>query len=291
MIVGALTGATASGKSRMALEWAYQNNCEIISADSMQVYEGFAIGTAQPSAEDLAMVNHHLTGFLAPDQAFSAGDFLRALHKFHESEKQYLVVGGTGFYLVAMLNGMGSIEEISAENTQKAEDFIVERGVHAAFQFLQEKDPVFAGRIHPSDRYRLKRGLEVYFQTSKPYSSFLNAPKVGGMNIPLYSLELHTETLNQRTNARTIQMFEMGWVEEVKSLLKIHPSHARAFSVLGYAQILQLLNEELSLKDTIHSVQTLTRQLAKRQRTFLRGQLQQRIVIDNETAFKKNLKI
>lgn len=287
MIIAALTGPTASGKSACALEWAEQNACEIISADSMQVYEGFAIGTAQPNFEDLQRVRHHLVGFLAPDASFSAGNFADALQKFHADEKSYLVVGGTGFYLSTMLAGLADLPEISEASAQKAQEMIEFKGLSGAFEFLNNLDPVFCARIEAADAYRINRGLEVYFETGELYSSFLSRPKKGAIHVPLYSMEMETALLNERINARTLAMIDSGWLEEVEALLALHNRDSRAFRVLGYPQVIDYIEGRTSKSSAIEKIQQLTRQLAKRQRTFLRGQFPGRISIENETEFKK----
>lgn len=281
MIIAVITGATASGKSAVALQLAEQYGLEIISADSKQVYKGFKIGTSQPTDAERARVPHHLVDFLPSDQSFSAGQFMQALSEFHRHDTPYLVVGGTGFYLSALLYGMTEIPDITDVIRSEVQTMIAQIGIPGLYRQLEQKDPSFVAKIPITDAYRIQRAFEVFLQTGKPYSSFLDVPKKGGIDLPLYSLDMDPPVLAGRIDQRVIQMIEAGWGAEAQSLLSLRKREDQAFGTLGYPEIIAWLQSQITLEHCIERIQAQTRQLAKRQRTYIRGQFPNRISCSN----------
>lgn len=274
-----IVGPTAVGKSATALWIAQKYNGEIISCDSMQVYRGFDIGTDKPSAELRQLVPHHLIDILEPDEQFSAADFARLATELIEkiSEKGHLpvVVGGTGLYHKALVEGLfpgpGRDQTIRRKLRQEAE----EKGLSHLYQKLKQIDPEYAQKITPQDRVRLIRALEVYYLTGKPISEHFHQTasplKNKGFLLFQIGLKLERKELYRRIEERLDRMFVLGIVEEAKNLLARGVSpEATPFKGLGYRQVLRYLRGEISLDEAIDLAKLETRHYAKRQLTWFK---------------------
>src|SRR3990170_213603 len=171
-----IAGPTAIGKSDVAFELAKRLNTEIISADSMQVYRYFNIGTAKPSPERQKEIQHHLIDIVNPDEGFSAGDFNERAFKIAEELNRKgeipVVAGGTGLYIKALINDLGCGVRKDEEARERIKSEFKEIGEEAMYEKLKRVDPQAANKIHPKDRYRIERTLEVYYSTGKPLSEF-----------------------------------------------------------------------------------------------------------------------
>jgi len=278
-----LTGPTASGKSGIALELAKElknknQTLEIINADSIQVYREFNIGSAKPTAEEQAFTPHHLIDILAPAETFTAGDFIRAVEpmiaQVRARGNHPIIVGGTGFYLKALLYGMWDAPpaqpELRAELEKLSDDELHEK--------LRKLDPKSAARIHEHDRYRLTRAIEISQTTGKPLDELERgtAPTPN----PAYQLFLiDREDLDTRIASRTSTMLEQGFVEEVKRIRAQTPD-APALNSVGYRQVVDYLDGKTppgrklkpGLQGLEEEITLATRQLVKKQRTWFRGQ-------------------
>jgi len=274
----AIVGPTASGKSSLALELAKYFKGEIISADSVQVYRGLDIGTAKPSIEDRRLVVHHLVDILYPDQEYSAGLFRKqadvVIHELHRRQTPAFVVAGTGLYLKVLTHGLfqgppGNLE-FRLGLYKRAEV----NGSESLHQELQRVDPEAAWRIHPNDEFRIIRALEVYRFSQKPISyfqkehGFLEAPyevlKVG--------LQCEREELYRRIEIRVEKMMEMGWVDEVRSVLnRGYAPNLKSLQSLGYKYIVSCLSGDIKINEAVRLIKRDTRRYAKRQITWFRA--------------------
>jgi tRNA dimethylallyltransferase len=281
-----LTGPTASGKSALALELASQLGAEIISMDSMTLYRGMDIGTAKPSSEDQSAIPHHLIDKLDPWESANVAWWLdRAAECCREIEsrgKQTLFVGGTPFYLKAILHGLFPSPPANQPLRQQLEQEALEKGNEFLHSRLAQVDPIAGNKLHPNDVRRVVRALEVYELTGKPLSSwqtqnwFSDSSKVSvsfqESGIPrCVVIDVPREELYTRINSRVEKMIEDGWIDEVKCLQNLpHPISREAAQALGYRELFAYLKGEGGLKETIELIQTRTRQFAKRQLTWFR---------------------
>jgi tRNA dimethylallyltransferase len=272
-------GVTASGKGKIAFELAKQLDAEIISIDSMKVYKRMDIGTAKPPAEARKAVKYHLIDVVEPNESFSVGRFLdladTAITDIRSRKKNVIAVGGTAFYIKALLYGLfdgpGSDEEVREGLKQIAE----EQGVEKLHQMLEKIDPASAQRIHKNDQKRIIRALEVYQLTGRPISSFQqqwNRDEQGwSEQWKIIGLRRDKQVESKRINARVKRMIDDGLVEEVRSLLKEDkPLSSQARCAIGYAEIIDYLDGKTNLEDAIDLIKKNTRFLAKHQRTWFK---------------------
>ncbi|MCE0559191.1 tRNA (adenosine(37)-N6)-dimethylallyltransferase MiaA [Motilimonas sp. E26] len=274
-----LMGPTASGKTDLAIEIAQRMPCDVISVDSALIYRGMDIGTAKPTAEELAKAPHQLIDILDPSESYSAADFRRdALALMEQSiskGRTPLLVGGTMLYFKALLEGLSPLPEadtaIRAEIEQQAETL----GWQALHDELMAIDPVAANRIHPNDPQRLSRALEVYRLTGKTLTE-LTKTKAPPLPYQVHQFALMSDdrqTLHQRIEQRYMKMLEAGFEDEVRALYARGDLHIELPSMrsVGYRQMWQYLAGELSHQEMVYRGVVATRQLAKRQITWLRG--------------------
>jgi len=272
-----LLGPTGVGKSRTAVDLALKFGGEIINGDSIQVYKGFDIGTDKPGLEARKGVPHHLIDTVEPGVQFTAADFVReALRAAGEITSRGLVpyvVGGTGLYLRALVDGLfpgpGRDPALRAELEAEAR----EKGLDALFLELEGVDPAYARKIRNRDRVRIVRALEVYRLTRRPLSEHFLGTKspTGAFNVLKIGLELGREALYRRIEQRVDRMFERGLLQEVRGLLaRGIPEDAPPFRALGYRHILACLRGDISVADARALTKVDTRHYAKRQTTWFR---------------------
>jgi tRNA dimethylallyltransferase len=273
-----LTGPTASGKTAVALELAQRLNAEIISVDSMSVYRGMDIGTAKPTAADRAVVPHHLIDIVDPCDDFSLAEFVRLAHQvavdIRSRGRQVLLVGGTPLYLKSLLRGLYQGPPPDWEFRRAIEAEIQTHGLAALRERLEMIDPLSAQKLHPNDQRRMIRALEVYRLTGKPISHqqihFDDVVSPAGRKV--FCLAWPRVELHRRIDARVERMFQMGLVEEVRSLLDRFGHLSRTASqAVGYREVLEHLRGEYELPTTIERVKVATHQFARRQETWFRG--------------------
>lgn len=272
-ILFALIGATGIGKSKLSLELAEHFNAEIIGVDSRQIYEGFAIGTAQPSIVDYARIKHHLVNFVLPTQAYSAGTFCTDVKKLLKKNpnKKFILVGGTGLYLQSLMLGLPQIPQIDKSIREKLELDSKTQSV-TLYKMASEIDPEAMQNVDSNNIQRIIRILEVWNGTGRKLSDW-QKERVGGIgSIPLFWLQRSRDNLYVRINERVDQMVKDGWIEEVYSLAKKIPLQAPAWQSLGYRELLQAKNSE-DIKLVLEDVKRKTRNYAKRQLTWFRWQV------------------
>lgn len=274
-IVLALVGATGIGKSALSLAVAEHYHAEIIGVDSRQVYRGFAIGTAQPSAGDMAKVRHHLVDFLDPEQTYSAGEFCRDVKRLLQEnpERNYILVGGTGLYVQSLMLGLPQIPAVPEGVRDELETVAQNEGAVSLYKMAMEADPELAQNVEPNNVHRLIRIVEVYQATGRKLSDW-QKERVGGIGkVPVFWLQRERDVLYKRVDARVDQMMKDGWLDEVVSLSATVPLSAPAWQSLGYRELLNAHGSS-EIKTVLDEVKKKTRNYAKRQLTWFRGQME-----------------
>jgi tRNA dimethylallyltransferase len=270
----ALIGATASGKSSLALAFASRHDdVEIVSVDSMQVYRGMDIGTASPSREERAAVPHHLIDVCDPSEEFTVARFRdlldEALLGIGRRGHRALLVGGTGLYHRCAVDGLelaGGDDAVRARLEGEASEL----GVKELHRRLASLDPVAAGRMEPTNLRRVVRALEVIEVTGRPFSSFGDGlDRYPPTPVAQIGLRWERSALAERIEARVHAMVDSGFVDEVVALLDASPSRT-AMQALGYAEIAAHLRGECSLDEAIDATVLHTRQFAVRQERWFR---------------------
>ncbi len=273
-----LTGATASGKTQVSLELAKLLDAEIISLDSMAIYRGMDIGTAKSTAVDQAKIRHHLIDIVDPPDAFSVSQYRNAaLQKIDEIKgrgKEVLFVGGTALYLKALLRGMFEGPPADWDFRNEIEREIEEMGAEFLHQRLQMVDPVSAHNLHPNDHRRIIRALEVYKKTGKPISHWQMQFDQGRTadQCRVFTLRHPRPILHERIEKRVDSMFELGLIDEVRSLLDQWDAFGKtAGQAVGYREAIDHIQEDVELDVTIDKVRVRTRRFARHQETWFRG--------------------
>lgn len=291
-----LMGPTASGKTALATEFFQQLPIELISVDSALVYRGMDIGTAKPTAAELELAPHHLIDILDPAQSYSAADFradaIRLIAEIQHRGNIPLLVGGTMLYFKALLEGISPLPEADAQIRLQLEAEAAEKGWAALHAELAAVDPVSAQRIHPNDPQRINRALEVYRISGRSLTE-LTAEKGEPFAFPVHQFAIAPQdraVLHQRIALRFEQMLAAGFEQEVSTLRQrtdLHPD-LPSMRCVGYRQMWQYLDGECSYEQMKEKGIAATRQLAKRQLTWLRGWQGVRW-LDSEAAMSENL--
>jgi tRNA dimethylallyltransferase len=272
-----LTGPTASGKTAVGVWLARRLDAEIIALDSMTLYRGMDIGTAKPTLAERGDVPHHLIDVLDPWQSASVAEYrawaLAALDKIESQAKRVLFVGGTALYLKALLRGLFHGPAADFALRSRLEKEARDRGDEALHERLKALDPPTAARLHPSDRRRIVRALEVIELTGQALSRLqVEHDRPAPLETLVFALDRPRADLYGRINRRVITMFESGLVEEVRNLQTApRPLSSVAAQGVGYREVIELLEGKANLAATIERVQTRSRQFAKRQATWFRG--------------------
>ena len=275
-----LMGATATGKTELALALSERFEVEIISVDSALIFRDMNIGTAKPEAEVLASVPHHLIDIVDPADSWSVWEFLRQSRQLVADISQRghipLLAGGTMMYFHAFEHGLNRLPEADQALRRRLDGEIAEQGLAALHERLAGIDAVSAERIKPTDSQRIQRALEVYELSGQPLSALQQQATVGyGGSLEKIILGASDRSLlHQRIETRFLEMLEQGFVEEVEQLRSRADLNLSLPSMrcVGYRQIWRYLDEELSRQQMIEKALAATRQLAKRQITWLRKQ-------------------
>ncbi len=269
-----IEGATAVGKSALAIELARSLQTEIISADSRQVYKHLNIGTAKPDMAQQKAVKHHLIDILELDESYNAGrfcaDVIAIAGSLHKHEIIPIVCGGTGLYIKTLLEGLFVSPMIPAQIRADLLLRLENENLAALYEELKQIDPVFADRISASDRQRIQRGLEVFQATGKPISIHWQEQKTEPVYKPFRILvQDERNSLYQRINLRVVKMLEAGLLEEISALLKQGFSKdTLGLKTLGYKEFMPYLIDGGELQNCIDQTAQHTRNYAKRQITW-----------------------
>jgi tRNA dimethylallyltransferase len=273
----AIVGPTASGKSYLAVHLARYFGGEVINCDSLQLYRHFDIGTGKLTAAEQKGVPHHLIDVLNPADQFSAGEYARLARRtipmIEVRGKLPIIVGGTGFYLRALIDGLFRGPARRPELRERLRLRGVQKGRSYLHRILHRVDPQTAAKIHPNDMPKTIRALEVFLETRRPISSlFLDGRQaLEGYEVLKLGLNPPRDVLYERINQRTRTMFENGLIEEVRKILAQDISDTVSpLRSLGYSEALQYLEGTIDLEESIRLTQNRTRQYAKRQMTWFR---------------------
>ncbi|HEY1283348.1 MAG TPA: tRNA (adenosine(37)-N6)-dimethylallyltransferase MiaA [Steroidobacteraceae bacterium] len=276
-----LTGPTGSGKTDWALRLAAELPVEIVSVDSALVYRGFDIGTAKPSRAQRARVPHHLIDICDPTDAYSAGRFVQdvvpLIAAIRARERIPLLVGGTLLYLRALWRGIAPLPQASPELRRSIDERAAREGWASLHAELARRDPMTAARIHPNDPQRIQRALEVCYSTGRPLSELHEATHSALASTPTLSWALvppNRDTLHAHLERRFHDMMKLGFLDEVAAL------HARgdlsparpAVRAVGYRQLWAYFDGDIALDEAVRRGIAATRQLAKRQMTWIRSE-------------------
>ena len=292
-----ICGPTASGKTALSIELAKKINGEIISCDSMQIYKDMNIGTAKPTKEEMEGIKHYLLDYVLPTKRYSVADYKKdaenAIKEVLKKEKVPIIVGGTGLYVDSLIYNIEYPEIEFDENYRKElEKEVEEKGLENLFEEAKKVDPIAIQKISKTDKKRILRILEIYHATGKTKTeqeiiSRQNEPEY---DYKVYALLWDREKLYNRINLRVDLMIENGLIEEVKSILKKYETFPTAMQGLGYKEVVQYLNGELTKEEMIEKIKQETRRYAKRQMTWFRKN-KQTIWIDAENDRQNNIDI
>lgn len=275
-LVVVVLGPTASGKTSLGIEIAERFDGEIVSADSMQIYENMDIATAKPTAQEQARIKHHLVGFVPVGEAFSVAKYKEkasdAIDGILSRGKLPVVVGGTGFYIDTLVKNTEFFDYEDSGIRLKLEERLANEGIEVLFEELTNVDPKTAGRLHINDTKRIMRALEVYYLTGKTISeqeemSHLNDSKYRWCLIGLCAED--RQYLYDRINLRVDKMLDEGLIEEAKNFFSSETSSTAA-QAIGYKELKPYLDGLLSLNEAVEKLKMESRRYAKRQLTWFR---------------------
>jgi len=273
-----IAGPTGVGKTALSLDLADRLRTEIVNADSMQVYRYMDIGTAKPTEDERARVRHHLLDAVDPDEPFDAAAYAELAHPvvktIHDLGRIPLVVGGTGLYMKVLTRGICQGPEVAPAVREMLRREAHEKGLTALHEELKAVDPVLGESLHPHDRQRIIRALEVFRSTGRRLSEWQAAHRFAQNLYPTLKIFLtrSREDLYDRIDRRVLQMMDSGFLEEVEKLLQRgYGPELKPMQSLGYRQLAQHLLEGLPLDAAIDQIQRDTRRYAKRQLTWFRG--------------------
>ena len=279
-----IVGPTAIGKTALAIEIAKQFSTEIISADSRQFFKEMEIGTAKPSAEELAAASHHFINSHSVNTLFSTGDFeIQALKLMDELFKKHdllVMVGGSGLYIDAVCKGLDDLPATDINIREQLNEQLATEGIEAIKDQLSRDDPEYYAKVDQSNPQRMIRGLEFFLSTGMKLSSFLtNSKKTRPFNIIKIGLNTDRAILYNRINLRVDLMMDAGLLDEVKAL-KDYRSY-NALNTVGYSELFAYLDGEIDLEQAVDKIKQNTRRFAKRQLTWFRRD-------DHTTWFEPN---
>ena len=269
-----IAGPTGVGKSDLALRLAETIGGEVVNYDSVQIYRGFDIGSAKPSAEARRRVPHHLYDIVEADREFNAADYARVARPLCQEilarGRTPILVGGTFFYLRALLAGLpempGRDENLRARLQRIAQR---KRGPERLHRWLSRVDPQSGRRIAPADRHRVERALEVWMTGGRPISEFERQSETPSIKL---AVSLDRQLLSAALDRRVEEMYSAGLIDETKRLLGSYPRSAKPFSTIGYREAAAVASGELALEQAIAETKRRTRAYAKRQMTWLRAE-------------------
>lgn len=266
-------GPTGIGKTKLAIEIAQYLGTEIISCDARQFFKEMPVGTAMPDAEELSAAPHHFIANLSIQDEYSIGKYEKdALTKLEELFQKYdtvVMVGGSGMYERAVIDGLDKLPEANPENIQKLEELLQTEGIAKLQNLLQEADPLYFEKADIENPRRLVRALDIYWQTGKPYSEFLNQGKLKrDFSVMRIGIEAPREVLYERINKRVDIMMEKGLLEEAKALFPFREK--TALQTVGYTELFKYMDGEWTLDFAVEEIKKNSRRYAKRQLTWYR---------------------
>ena len=285
-----IAGATASGKTAIGVKLAKKLNGEVISADSMQVYKYMNIGTAKPTEDEKEGIVHHLLDVINPNEGFSVAEYQKlatlAINEIIKKGKTPILVGGTGFYINAVLYDTEFSHDIHEDEVNMREKYIklaLVNGAEWVYEKLKNVDPEYSNIIHANNIKRVARALAYCKITGKKFSEHnaLQKEKKPVYDTMFCILNMNRELLYDRINKRTLLMFENGLEDEVRDLLsKGYDKNLTAMQAIGYKETLKFISGEIKFDEAVEDIQKSTRNYAKRQETWFRNQVKSAIKIN-----------
>ena len=292
-----ICGPTASGKTALSIELAKQINGEIISCDSMQIYEDMNIGTAKPTTEEMQGIKHYLIGYVSPEKRYSVADYKKdaknAIKEIIQKGKMPIIVGGTGLYLDSLIYEIEYQDIQLDENYRnKLEKEVEEKGLEEIYNKAKQIDAKAMEKISPNDKKRILRILEIYHATGKTKTEqeIESRKKEVEYNYQVYALNWDRQKLYDRINKRVDIMISQGLIEEVKQILNKYDTFPTAMQGLGYKEVVEYINGILTKEEMIEKIKQETRRYAKRQLTWFRKN-KQTIWLNGEDTIQKNIDI
>lgn len=268
-----LAGPTASGKTATAIKLAKAFDAEIISADSRQFYKELSIGTAAPTAEELAQVKHHFVHNLSIEDKYDVADYerdvLSFLKQYFKTKDIAIMTGGSGLFIDAVCNGLDEMPDISEEVRNRVSKMLEADGIEGLQREVERVDNDYFQVVDKQNPRRLQRALEVYYQTGKPYSTFRQR-NVAKRDFDIVKLAIlwDRDKLIERINQRVDMMMQQGLLDEVKS---VYPKrHLNSLNTVGYKELFDYIDGKCTLEQAVEQIKINTRQYAKRQMTWLR---------------------
>ncbi len=269
-----IVGPTAVGKTQIAISLGKRIGAEIISADSRQFYSGMEIGTAAPTDPEKKNVKHHFVAFRNPGDHLSAASYAKLADDFigdyFRSKERLIMVGGSGLFIDAVLNGFHDLPPENKEIREDLESILNNQGLDVLTEELRKKDPIHYEKIDRKNPRRVIRALEVIRQTGVSFSELTSAKrrKKKGYKVVKLGLRMDRDILNQRISQRVDKMFEQGLVNEVRTLLPL--KEAKALNSVGYVEIFEALAGNISFDEAREQIKSNTRNFAKKQMTWFR---------------------
>ena len=267
-----IVGPTAVGKTAISIQLAQHFGTEIVSADARQVYQGMPIGTAQPTADERRVVNHHLVDFLPVVRSYDVKQFehdaLSALSKIHRRRKIALATGGSGLYVKTLVSGIDDLPEVSEELRSGLQQRWQHEGLSSLLVDLERVDPAYFAIVDRQNHRRVLRALEIYHSTGRPYSTFRRQSKdtVRPFHTLMIGLRRARPLLYERINQRVDRMIDYGLVEEAQALLPYR--NYQALRTVGYQELFSFFDGQYDLTEAQRLIQRNTRRYAKRQLTW-----------------------
>ena len=265
-----IAGPTGVGKTKISIDLASELNAEIISSDSAQIYKGLNIGTAKITDKEMQGIKHHLIDIVEPISKYSVGNFEKDVNKIlnQNPEKNFLLVGGTGLYINSVTKGLSILPEAD----KKTREYLSTLDNQTLFELALKYDKEATKEIHPNNRVRLERVVEVFLLTGQKFSELLKKNiKNNNFKFLKIALERDRENLYDRINKRVDIMFNQGLVDEVKNLYKIYGEKLYKLNIIGYNEIIDCINGKISLDEARYRIKLNSRHYAKRQFTWFKA--------------------
>jgi len=272
----AIIAPTASGKTALSIKLAHKLNAIILSLDSLAIYKQIDIVSAKPSKKERKDIVHFGIDEIMPNEKYDVVQYIELYKKAKEyalkHNKNMIIVGGTSFYLKSLVYGISKLPKISLETKSIVEQKLLD--LKSSYEFLKSIDEKYMGKIASTDKYRIEKALEIYYETKLAPSKYFenNKPIPIIDNIKIYQIDMDIEVLRTRIRLRTKKMLEDGLIQEVKYLEKKYTREPNCMSSIGIIETLSYLDGEISLKELEELISIHTGQLAKRQRTFNKSQ-------------------
>lgn len=289
----ALIGPTASGKTALSIEIAKAFDAHILSLDSLSIYKEIDIVSAKPTLQERSDIQHFGIDYLYPNENFDVTTFITLYHEVYaqciKEQKNLLIVGGTGFYLKMLLEGISEIPSISDATKQKAQAYLKDPA--SAYTLLQELDSYYMSQIAATDRYRTEKALHIYLETgmtpTEYFKRFPPCPIIEG-ELPIYQIDIPREKLRERIKLRTELMLQEGLIDEICMLERKYTRSPNCMKAIGIKETLEFLDGVYDKKELVEKVATNTARLAKRQTTFNNSQFE-KVVKGSVEELKKIL--